>query len=407
MVEEGYVAAEFNNSHQGSRILLVDDEPLNLDLLQQELDGLGFEISIASDGHEALDRIANVAPDLIFLDLMMPGLDGFGVLEQLQAHDQWRSIPVVIISASDDQANIVRGIELGAVDFLPKPFEPAILQARLTSALEKKRLRDLEQQQLRALERELEIGRRIQAGFLPEGIPQPPGWHIEAHFRAAREVAGDFYDVFELEAGRTGVLIGDVTDKGVGAALYMALIRTLLRASVMRDGLAVGTVVDQHPQDEAALLQAVSVVNRYLCRLHGSAMLASVFFAILSDEEGSLTYVSAGQDPPFVLHDGKVEARLAATGPVVGAIEDAEYTASKYSLGRGDALLLYTDGATDCTSPDGEPFGADRLRTALAHAGTTAEDLALQPILAALDDHMDSAAQYDDITLVLLQRLAE
>ncbi|MDX1599980.1 MAG: SpoIIE family protein phosphatase [Anaerolineales bacterium] len=396
------MAARSKFAAQGSRILLVDDEPLNLDLLQQELDGLGFEISTARDGREALKQIADSPPDLIFLDLMMPGIDGFSVLERLQIHEQWRSIPVVIISASDDQANIVRGIELGAVDFLPKPFEPAILQARLSSALEKKRLRDLEQQQLQALERELEIGRQIQAGFLPQNIPQPAGWRIEAHFRAAREVAGDFYDLFPLRAGRTGVLLGDVTDKGVGAALYMALIRTLLRASVMQDGLAISADGEQQRTDQTTLVNAVGLVNRYLCQLHGSAMLASVFFAILNEDSGSLTYVSAGQDPPMLLRGGKVDGELAATGPVVGALETAVYQAATCLLAPGDGLLLYSDGITDSLAPDGGRFGLEGLRrAAVMPDGPTLE---LRPILAALQQHMDGANQYDDITLLLLQR---
>ncbi|TET29350.1 MAG: response regulator, partial [Anaerolineales bacterium] len=176
-------------------ILLVDDEPFNLDLLEQELSSQGLDIRMAANGEEALARVAEEAPDMIFLDLMMPVMDGFGVLEQLQEHEQWREIPVVIVSASSDLENIVHGIEMGATDFLPKPFEPAILQARLDAGLEKKRLRDLEQRYLKSLERELEIGREIQSGFLPKEIPQPDGWHIQAHFQAAREVAGDFYDV--------------------------------------------------------------------------------------------------------------------------------------------------------------------------------------------------------------------
>jgi len=204
-------------------VLLVDDEPFNLDYLVQELEELDLEILTASDGQEALELIADNTPDMIFLDIMMPRLDGFGVLERLKADSDWRDIPVVIISAASDMDNIARGIELGAEDFLPKPFNSVILQARLKAGLEKKRLRDIAQRYLQSLERELEIGREIQADFLPAEIPQPPGWQIEAIFQAAREVAGDFYDVFWITDNQLAFIIGDVTDKGVGAALYMAL----------------------------------------------------------------------------------------------------------------------------------------------------------------------------------------
>ncbi|MCK4725469.1 MAG: response regulator, partial [Anaerolineales bacterium] len=124
-------------------VLLVDDEPFNLDYLAQELEELDLEILTASDGQEALELIADSTPDMIFLDIMMPRLDGFGVLERLKAAPDWRDIPVVIISAASDMDNITRGIELGAEDFLPKPFNPVILQARLKAGLEKKRLRDI------------------------------------------------------------------------------------------------------------------------------------------------------------------------------------------------------------------------------------------------------------------------
>jgi len=142
-----------------------------------------------------------------------------------------RDIPVIVISALDNMENVVYGIEHGAEDYLPKPFDPVLLHARLGSSLERKRLRDQEQLYLKGLERELEIGRQIQAEFLPSELPQPPGWEIAARFQAAREVAGDFYDAFTYtKDGRIGLLVGDVCGKGVGAALYMSLFRTLLRA---------------------------------------------------------------------------------------------------------------------------------------------------------------------------------
>jgi sigma-B regulation protein RsbU (phosphoserine phosphatase) len=130
-------------------------------------------------------------------------------LEHLKADPRWNPIPVVIVSAASDMPNVVRGIELGADDFLPKPFNPVLLHARLNAGLEKKRLRDVERRYLRSLERELEIGREIQAGFLPRRLPEPPGWEIASFFRPAREVAGDFYDVFALEDGQLALLIGD------------------------------------------------------------------------------------------------------------------------------------------------------------------------------------------------------
>ena len=386
-----------------SRVLLVDDEPFNLDLLEQELGGQGLEIQTAADGRQALEWVAQQIPDMIFLDLMMPEMDGFAVLEQLQAHASWREIPVVIISASTDIDNIVHGIEMGAADFLPKPFEPAILKARLNAGLEKKRLRDLEQRYLLSLEREMEIGREIQAGFLPKEIPQPGGWLINAHFQAAREVAGDFYDVFEVGEGKVGLLLGDVTDKGVGSAMYMALYRTILRASMLADTFAEGLENTDCATPEECILSAVQLANRYICRFHDSAMLATLFFAILSTENGRLCYVNAGHDPPFVLRGNHIQAMIQPTGPIVGAIEQAVYKVETLSLEPGDMLVMYSDGIPDAQNPEGEMFGGERFRGVLEKPAQTPAQI-FAATLTALDEHMGTGMQFDDITLLAVSR---
>lgn len=409
-----------------SKLLLVDDEPFNLDVLEQELEDLGHEIQTAANGQEALDRVAEDPPDMILLDLMMPVLDGFGVLEALQAHPEWRHIPVVIVSAASDMANIVRGIELGAVDFLPKPFEPAVLHARLNSGLQSKRLRDVEQRYLKSLERELEIGREIQAGFLPKEIPQPEGWELEAYFQAAREVAGDFYDVFDVEEGKLGLLLGDVTDKGVGSALYMALFRSLLRAMVQAEELARGS--DEGRSDtppvegesgpgnqeiggaeglsseppEEQIHKAINLVNRYICQIHESAMYATLFFGILDTDSGKLCYINAGHDPPYVLRkDGALE-QIPPTGPAVGMLELVSFRIETLTLEPGDALVLYSDGVPDANNASDEMFGAERMRSILQASSGLGVCAAL---LGALQGHLGDAAQYDDITLLVINRI--
>ncbi len=385
------------------QILLVDDEPFNLDVLEQELEDLGLEIQRAADGREALARVSESPPDMIFLDLMMPVMDGFLVLERLQAHKEWRSIPVIIISALTDMDSIVRGIEMGAVDFLPKPFEPAILHARLNAGLEKKRLHDLEQQYLKSLERELEIGREIQAGFLPREIPQPDGWQMDAYFQAAREVSGDFYDVFELGPGKFGLLVGDVTDKGVGSALFMALIRSLLRATVMPETFMGAAAPQDGVTVEGRVLRAVMLVNNYICKLHDSALYATLFFGILDTATGQICYVNAGHDFPYVLRGNAIHRLIRSTGPAVGVFEDAPYEIESLTLETGDSLLLYSDGVTDAQDGAGEMFGADRLRTVLQLPSADPNGT-YDALLAALQRHLEGAAQYDDITVLMVRR---
>ncbi len=386
-----------------SKILLVDDEPFNIDLLEQELEDLELEILTAANGQEALNRVGEHIPDMIFLDLMMPVLDGFGVLEELQSNPNWRDIPVVIVSASSDMHNIARGIELGAVDFLPKPFEPAILHARLNSGLEKKRLHDLEQQYLRSLERELEIGREIQAGFLPSEIPQPEGWHIDAYFQAAREVAGDFYDVFEIAPGQLGLMLGDVTDKGVGSALYMALIRSLLRAMVMADTFVDADQLANCISIEECLLRAVKLVNNYICLIHNSAMYATLFFGVLNTESGELNYLSAGHDPPYIVGEGQVLESIMPTGPAVGMFEGAPYEIASKILNSGDSLVIYSDGVTDAQNNQGELFGKEHFRNLLKMPSKTSSEI-FNSVLLDLEQHLDGTNQYDDISLLMVSR---
>src|SRR5512141_1821503 len=170
------------------RILIVDDEPFNIVYLEQELEDADYETARAGSGQEALDIVASQPPDLILLDIMMPGMDGFEVLSRLKAEAATRDIPVVVISASKDLQSVVRGIQLGAEDYLPKPFEPVLLHARISSSLEKKRLHDIEHLYLQGLEREMDIARDIQQGFLPPELPQADCWQVAAYFKAAREV---------------------------------------------------------------------------------------------------------------------------------------------------------------------------------------------------------------------------
>src|SRR4030042_3414353 len=217
------------------RILIVDDEPFNVEYLVQELEELNYDTITANNGQEALDKVRAEIPDLVLLDIMMPVMDGFELLACMKADSAVREIPVIIISADNNLQSVVKGIQMGAEDYLPNPFEPTLLYARISSCLEKKHLRDLQQLYLKSLERELEIAHEIQMSFLPSELPKIEGWEIAAYFKAAREVAGDFYDVFTLPDGNFACVIGDVCGKGVGAALFMALFRSLIRATSTSD----------------------------------------------------------------------------------------------------------------------------------------------------------------------------
>jgi sigma-B regulation protein RsbU (phosphoserine phosphatase) len=281
-------------------------------------------------------------------------------------------------------------------------------------------LRD--QRKLLQMERDLEIGREIQAGFLPEKLPQVPGWEVKAHFHPAREVSGDFYDVFALSHEHLAIVIADVCDKGIGAALYMTLLRSLLRAfaqQTQRHGLQgspeqpnrpPGGTGDGNPADLAAdriATSAVEMTNDYVAQTHAKAcMFASVFFGVLDARTGTLTYVNAGHDAPVLMSGAAVKARLAPTGPVVGLRARVGYVSSCISLAAGETLLAYTDGVTEARDPAGQFFTEKRLLALLAQPAPSVADL-LDRLVASLEEHIAGAVPYDDVTLLALRRAAK
>jgi len=387
------------------RILIVDDEPFNIDYLTQELEESGCAVLSAANGLEALEAVRSQAPDLVLLDIMMPVMDGFEVLARLKADPAARDIPVVVISASSDMRSVVKGISLGAEDYLPKPFEPALLHARVSSSLEKKRLLDIQKLYLKSLEREMEIAREIQQGFLPAELPSAAGWEVAVYFQSAREVAGDFYDAFLLPGGGLACVVGDVTDKGVGAALFMTLVRSLLRAAATSDVSCSG--MDMRALAPAERLRhVVTFTNGYIAETHGdSGMFSTVFIGILAPQGGTLTYINCGNEPPLVFGKGGTVTTLPPTGPVVGVIPDAGFTVKEITLEVGDLLLAFTDGIPDSKDGDDHFFGSARLAQLPVTGGTRPAAL-LEDIQLQLKEFTGAADQFDDITLLAVKRTA-
>jgi phosphoserine phosphatase RsbU/P len=381
-------------------ILVVDDNEMNRDLLSRRLRRDGHTVVMAEHGRAALERLSAQPFDLVLLDIMMPELTGYEVLEILKNDAALRDIPVVMITATTEEDSIVRCLTLGAEDHLPKPFNPAILRARVGSSLAKKRLRDTEKLYARSLERELEIGREIQLGFLPATLPAAAGWELRAHFRPARQVAGDFYDAFTLADGRIAFVLADVCGKGVGAALFMALFRSLLRALAEPQFAAAATPAD-------GLRATVLATNDYIARTHDSAnMFATVFFAVIDPASGSFDYVNAGHEPPVLLSaDGRVRGRLSPTGPAVGLMPDLGFGVGRECLAPGETLFAFTDGVGDARDPHDASFGEDRLLALLAESAAPAADLLVR-VDAALSAHIGGSAQFDDVAMLAARREA-
>ena len=217
-------------------LLVVDDNEDNRYTLTRRLNREGYRnLSTANDGRAALDMLRAGKFDLVLLDIMMPELNGYEVLEQLKADAQLRDIPVIMISALEEIDSVIRCVELGAEDYLSKPFNPTLLRARVGASLEKKRLRDAVRESLARLEQEIEGARKAQLNMLPSRFPAvSPQQPVQVHalMDPAREVGGDLYDAFYASDGLFCLLVGDVSGKGAAAGMFMARTRSLVRMAV-------------------------------------------------------------------------------------------------------------------------------------------------------------------------------
>lgn len=259
--------------------------------------------------------------------------------------------------------------------------------AQVAIALERARLYDLTHAQRLRLERELQMAREVQESLLPDPLPRIPGFTLAADWRSALEMAGDFYDVFELPHGRWGLVLADVSDKGAAAAMYMAMTRSLIRASAV-----------SHTSPAAVLNE----VNQRLLAHSSSDMFVTLFYGVLEPEARTLTYANAGQNPPLLRRAAGEIEHLTRTGPALGIMEGPEFSEAVLTLSAGDALIAYTDGLIDALNPQGEEYGTPRLLHAVAGAPrSNAPDL-LAHLSRDLATFVQSIPPFDDVTLLIL-----
>lgn len=312
-------------NNPNAKILVVDDVPENRDLLLRRLTRLGFvHVYQAENGVQALAAIAAQSYDLVLLDIMMPELDGFGVLEVLRRDGRINELPILVISALNGIEPVVRCIELGATDFIVKPFNPTLLRARVLSTLEKKALSDLTRDELRRKQLELNEARTLQLALVPPpfaGTIAGRSLSIDVLLEPAKEVGGDVVDHFCIGDDMVVLALGDVSDKGAGAALMMARTHAMLRALTARPDAA-----DLFRAPERAL----GILNEALSAGNESCMFVTYLLASLQIATGKLVYVRAGHVPPFHCSRTGSIARLGGMGgPPLGLVENAVYPAAR------------------------------------------------------------------------------
>jgi CheY-like chemotaxis protein len=321
---------------QQPKILIVDDEPFNVDYLEQELGDLGFETLSASNGQEALESVMAEPPDLILLDIMMPVMDGFAVLARLKEDKAWRDIPVIVISASDEMESVVKGIELGAEDYLPKPSDPVLLQARIKAGLEKKRLRDQEVEYLRQVEKLTDAARAVESNTFDFESLSPV---------AARDDAlGQLASVFQRMAR-------EVHEREQRLKQQIAQLRLDVEE---RQATATQTAAVYIPMDRRrALVNGVSLPEK----THGAALFADVSGFV------PLTAALAGELGP----ERGAEELTRQLDRVYGALADEvhRYRGSVVNFS-GDAIICWFDGNGTPEVSIGEVAGPRAIACALA-----------------------------------------
>lgn len=385
-----------NPTDELESILLVDDNPANLRLLSQILGERGYHVRAVTSGPRALASIEVHPPDLVLLDIRMPGMDGYEVCQQLKADPRTAHIPVLFISALDDIQDKVKAFSSGGVDYITKPFQVEEVLARLRTHLALRKLQRNLQEANQRMERDLHLAAQVQVSFLPRSLPQIPGWQLAVSLLPARLTSGDFYDVIRLPNGMLAILVADVVDKGVWAALYMAMSCALLRASIA-----------EHPDHPELVCQ---VVNEQLIEYASANQFVTLFLGILDTQSGTMVYSNAGHNPPVLFNPSHSEPvrLLGNTGLPLGLMESFAWQPRQVQLAPGDLLILYTDGITEAESAPTESYELDRMittaRQAAIRANGTRAEVVRDAILASVQQFTQGAALADDIALMVLAR---
>ena len=373
-------------------ILIVDDTPDNLRLLSQILTEQGYRVRAVTSGSRALASVQASLPDLILLDIRMSGMDGYEVCERLKTDARAKDIPIIFISALNEIQDKVKAFTVGGVDYVTKPFQYEEVLARVETHLALRKLQKQLQNANEKMEQELALAGEVQASFLPSKIPDIPGWQMSVSLISARETSGDFFDAIPLPDGRVGLLIADVVDKGVGAALFMALSSTLLRTYAM-----------EYPTQPEFVFNAV---NERILQDTNAKQFVTVFYGILDPATGTLVYGNAGHCPPFLVNVHKADGAqaLTRTGVPLGIFEDRKWEQQVIQTSPGDVLVLYTDGISEAQNADDAFYGSDRLLDSIqTKLGGTAKEIK-ETIIKDVYGFIENKTLIDDIGLIVAIR---
>ena len=384
---------------QLAKILVVDDEPdlefLILQKFRGKIKAGEYEFLFARDGSEALNIISNNdSINLILTDINMPVMDGLTFLSKINELNN-KLLKSIIVSAYGDMENIRTAMNRGAYDFITKPIDLKDLEITI-----EKSLKEIEEykhvlsahNKLIALQQELDIATTIQTSILPKTFPPFPDrkeFDIYAKMIPAKEVGGDLYDFFLIDKYRLGVVIGDVSGKGIAAALLMAVCKTLIKATAYK-GMPTDSVLSE--------------VNNILVDESPSNMFVTVFYGVLDTRSGSFEYSNAGHNSPYLIsNDGSINQLSNVGGLLLGAMKDVEYQSNVIMLKPGESVVFYTDGVTEAFNKNEEEFNEKRLEEVLLNKNGFAPKDFVQQVFEQVQNFTNGVEQSDDITCLALK----
>lgn len=396
-------------------ILIVDDSAVNRDLLSRQVQAQGYQIATAVDGKQAIAMIQTGAYDLILLDIIMPEINGYEVLQWIRA-SQWQYIPTIMISALDRLDSVVRCIEMGAADYLAKPFNSTLLRARLSACLSQKRLRDREASYLEQLAKaneeigklnnrlqaentrlsaELEITQRLQTMLLPKEkeLDRIEDLEIAGFMEPAEEVGGDYYDVLQHH-GRLTIGIGDVTGHGLESGVLMLMVQTAVR-----------TLMENNETDPKQFFEVLNrAIYKNVQRMDSDKNLS---LCLLDYHNGVLSLSGQHEEMLLVRSGGQLERiDTIDLGFPIGleeTIEDFVFQ-TRVRLNQGDVVVLYTDGVTEAENHLGKHYGLEQLCSVVQQNWQRSAAEIAKTAIADLRSHIGVEKVYDDITLVVLKQ---
>lgn len=391
-------------------ILLVDDNATNLQVLYQTLNGRSYKLLVAKSGEAALAVARKAHPALILLDIMMPGIDGYETCRRLKLDPETEDIAVIFLSALNESTDKVKGLDMGAVDYVAKPFQADEVIARVDTHLTIQRLRRSLQEKNVALEaanqrmhQDLQAAAAVQRAALPTDLPQASDLSFAWAYRPCEELGGDSLNVFPLEERYCTVYVLDVVGHGVPAALLsVALTRSLLptadSSSLVTQASSTGGGREPVPPAEVA---------RRLNAMYPMELAAQRYFTMVygvyDRQTQHFSYVGAGHPGPVLLRDGQDPMAHEATGLPVGLMEDAEFEQRTLALEPGDRVFLHSDGVSEERNADGEQFGEQRVLEHFVASCSLPLEEGLDELLQAVLAWRGDERLRDDVSLLAFE----